>query len=77
MEFIFHGSQVIKNKKLLLRIIGYLEIIFRGSQVIKNKKLLLRIIGYLEIIFREIQVDRVASALNTAADKDQSASICV
>ena len=32
--------------------------------------LLLRIIGYLENIFPRIQVDRVATALNTAADED-------
>jgi len=51
--------------------IGCLEFIFCGSQVIKNKKLLLlRIIGYFEIIFHRIHVDRVATALNTAADED-------
>jgi len=38
---------------------------------------LLKIIGYLEIIFPGIQVDRVAYALNAAADEDQSASTSV
>ena len=33
LEFIFRGSQMIKNKKLLLRVIGYLEIISHEIQV--------------------------------------------
>jgi len=38
--------------------------------VIKNSKILPRKIGYLEIIFPGIRMDRVASALITAADED-------
>ena len=42
------------------------------SQIIFTRcpEVSLRIIGYLEIIFPGIQVDRVATALNTAADED-------
>jgi len=66
----FLGIIIAHLPKILFGNIGYLEFVFRGSQVIKSKKLLLRIIGYLEIIFPRIQVDRVATALNTAADED-------
>ena len=66
----FLGIIIAHLPKILFRNIGCLEFIFRGSQVIKRKKLLLRIIDYLEIIFPGIQVDRVATALDTAADED-------
>ena len=66
----FLGIIIAHLPEVLFRNISCLEFVFRGSQVIKNKKLLLRIIGYLEIIFPRIQVDRVATALDTAADED-------
>ena len=67
----FLGIIIADLPKILFRNIGCLEFVFRGSQVIKSKKLLLlRIIGYFEIIFPRIHVDRVATALNTAADED-------
>ena len=55
MEFVFRGSQMIKSKKLLLRIIGYLEIIFPGIQVDKHACGL-----YLEVTKR---LTRIISAI--------------
>jgi len=66
----FLGIIIAHLSKILFRNISCLEFVFRESQVIKSKKILLKIIGYLENIFPGIQVDRVATALNTAADED-------
>jgi len=67
---LFLGIIIAHLPKILFRNIGCLGFVFRGSQVIKSKKLLLKIIGYLEIIFPGTQVDRVVTALDTAADED-------